>query len=117
MTPWGYHLTLDCGKCNIDKIKDRDNVAAFAKELVKRIDMIAYGEPQVVEFGDGDKYGFTLVQLITTSDITAHFCNETGDAYIDVFSCKTFSNDVVITTVREFFEPTTVRSNLLTRQA
>ena len=117
MTQWGYHLTLDCGKCNIEKIKDRDNVAAFAKELVKRIDMIAYGEPQVVEFGDGDKYGFTLVQLITTSDITAHFCNETGDAYIDVFSCKPYDRDVVRDQIIQFFNPRQITVNYIERQA
>jgi S-adenosylmethionine/arginine decarboxylase-like enzyme len=55
--------------------------------------MVPYGEPQVVHFGSGDKSGFTLVQLIETSNITAHFCEETDDMYLDVFSCKPFNMD------------------------
>jgi S-adenosylmethionine/arginine decarboxylase-like enzyme len=116
-TYWGYHLIVDCKACDVGKITDADNVANFAKELVRRIDMNAYGEPQVVNFGTGNKAGFTLVQLIETSNICAHFCNDTGDMYLDVFSCKTYSNETVLETVREFFGPKTMRHNFLTRQA
>jgi S-adenosylmethionine/arginine decarboxylase-like enzyme len=114
---WGYHLVLDCGKCDISAITDADNVTHFAKELVKRIDMVAYGEPQVVNFGSGNKAGFTLVQLIETSNICAHFCNDTGDMYLDVFSCKPYNKEMVIETVKEYFKPETVRETYLTRQA
>jgi len=114
---WGFHLTLDCASCNIKLITDAENVKTFARELVKRIDMKAYGEPQVIHFGEGDKEGFTLVQLIETSNICGHFCNDTGDCYIDVFSCKEYNIDEVVTTVNEFFMPKTIRQNFLTRQA
>lgn len=114
---WGYHLTLDCSAAPIEKITDAKHVADFAKELVRRIDMKAYGEPQVVNFGEGNKAGFTLVQLIETSNICAHFCNESGDIYLDVFSCKPYSIETVVTTVREYFDPKTIRQNFLTRQA
>jgi S-adenosylmethionine/arginine decarboxylase-like enzyme len=36
-------------------------------------------------------YGYSVLQLIQTSDITAHFCDATGDAYIDIFSCKEYN--------------------------
>lgn len=48
-------------------------------KLVKDIDMVPYGGPQVVHFGSGNKAGYTLVQLIETSNITAHFVEETND--------------------------------------
>jgi len=114
---WGFHLVLDCADCDRKSIMDAEHVANFAKELVRRIDMKAYGEPQVVNFGSGNKAGFTLVQLIETSNICAHFCNDSGDVYLDVFSCKPYSNEVVIETFKEFFNPKTVRPNYLTRQA
>jgi S-adenosylmethionine decarboxylase len=114
---WGYHLMLNCRRCVLDKIVDAENVANFARELVKRIDMQAYGEPQVVNFGTGNKAGFTLVQLIQTSNICAHFCNETGDVYLDVFSCKEFDIMTVKDTVREFFEPEHIGANYVERQA
>ena len=114
---WGYHLTLDCRACDKSKITSAENISAFAKELVKRIDMVAYGEPQVVHFGKEDKTGYTLVQLIETSNICGHFCDDTGDCYIDVFSCKPYDNAEVVRTVEEFFAPSGVRVNYLTRDA
>ena len=82
---------LDCSKCITTTIRSSSNITNFANKLVKRIDMVPYGELQVVHFGTGDKSGFTLVQLIETSNITAHFCKETDDMYLDVFSCKPFN--------------------------
>jgi S-adenosylmethionine/arginine decarboxylase-like enzyme len=58
--------------------------------------MVPFGEPQIVMFGSGNKKGYTLVQLIETSNITAHFVEETDDLYLDVFSCKEFEEKDVI---------------------
>jgi len=117
MEPWGYHLTIDCKSCELGKIKSAENVSNFAKDLVVRIDMVPFGEPQVVHFGKEDKTGFTLVQLIETSNICGHFCDDSGDAYIDVFSCKPFENDKVLECVREYFNPTNFKMNFHYRQA
>ena len=114
---WGYHLIVDAASCNISKITNTEHVANFARELVKRIDMVAYGEPQVINFGSGNKAGFTLVQLIETSNIVAHFCNDSGDVYLDVFSCKSFSMSTVLDVFAEYFDPMTMRPNYMTRQA
>jgi len=79
--------------------------------------MKAYGEPQIQHFGDGNKSGYTMIQLIETSNITAHFCEETGDAYIDVFSCKSFTKENVVDEVETFFIPEKVYTNFLVRDA
>lgn len=102
---WGYHLILDCFDADKESIKDGSKIAAFAKELVKRIDMKAYGEPQVIHFGEDDKQGYTLVQLIETSNISGHFCDDSGNFYLDVFSCKPYSREIVLELVREYFFP------------
>lgn len=112
---WGYHLILDCYDANLDQMKSKSNVEQFAKTLVERIDMKAYGEPQVIHFGEGDKEGFTLVQLIETSNICAHFANETRNFYLDVFSCKPYEIDTVIEVVNEFFSPKKIRERYLER--
>lgn len=117
MAYWGYHLTLDCAGCSHSAITDYETIYNFTKKLVKDIDMVAYGEPQIVKFGHGDKAGYTLVQLIETSNICAHFVDENDTAYIDVFSCKPYDVDVVENLVRDFFGPTSIRKNFLTRQA
>lgn len=118
-TYWGYHLILDCGGCNHDKIADGANITNFTKELVKRIDMKAYGEPIVEHFAthDPSKAGYSMVQLIETSNICAHFVDRDNTAYFDIFSCKPFSNQTVVETVKEFFGATNIRITYLTRQA
>jgi len=114
---WGYHLTVDCRACVINKITSAENIYNFSKELVDRIDMVAYGEPQIIMFGSDDKAGFTLVQLIETSNICAHFCNDTGDAYIDVFSCKPFDQDEVMKVISKYFHPSNQTVHYRERQA
>ncbi len=79
--------------------------------------MKAYGLPQVVRFGTDDKMGYTLVQLIETSNIAAHFCEQTNDFYLDVFSCKPFRQDIVESVVRHYFAPENVHAVMLTRDA
>lgn len=114
---WGYHLRLDAAGCN-DSIKDAESVARFATDLVSTIGMTAYGAPQIVRFGDDPKVsGFTLVQLIETSNINAHFCDFTAEAYVDIFSCKPFDTDLAIACFARHFEPTAISHDFKARQA
>ncbi len=113
---WGYHLSIDCYECEIPSIKNRDNIEKFTKQLVEDIDMIAYGEPQIIHFGEGDKEGFTLIQLIETSNICAHFVNNTGNMYLDVFSCKEFEPEVVEELVKQYFKPSMIIKRCVARK-
>jgi S-adenosylmethionine/arginine decarboxylase-like enzyme len=112
---WGYHLIMDVFGCNASKIQCKNVIYGFSRRLVKDIDMIAYGEPIIVRFGEGNKFGFTLVQLIETSNITAHFCEETNNAFIDVFSCKPFEVKPVTKAVFEIFEAKKIDSSFIIR--
>ena len=114
---WGYHLMLDCSGCNAN-ISDRTAIYTFIKDLVERIDMVAAGEPIIEHLLPGDpKQGYSLMQLITTSNICAHFMDLDGTAYFDVFSCKEYDIETVKEIVAEYFGPTKVRVNYLTRHA
>ena len=115
--PWGWHLILDIGKCNPNRIRCQKNIANFSKTLVKQIDMKAYGDPQIVHFGYDNKAGYTLVQLIETSNITAHFSEDTNTAYIDIFSCKPFDQMIAQSVVGLYFQPECVNSRFIERQA
>ncbi len=113
---WGYHLMLDCSGC--ERIDSRENIYNFTKEMVKRINMTAHGEPVIEYLLEGDpKQGYSMMQLITTSNICGHFMELDGTAYFDVFSCKKFDIEVAQDVVREFFNPKKMRVNYITRQA
>lgn len=118
MAFWGYHLMLDCADCDLDKVTSRDQIYKFVKDLVPRIDMTAHGEPIIEHLLPGDpKQGYSLMQLITTSNICAHFMDLDGTAYIDIFSCKEFDIKLAEQIVKEYFNPKKVRANFITRDA
>jgi S-adenosylmethionine decarboxylase len=113
---WGYHLMLDCSGCT--GIDDRENIYNFIKDLVPGIDMLAHGEPIIEHLLPGDpKQGYSLMQLITTSNICAHFMELDGTAYFDIFSCKQFDLELAQDVVREYFAPAKMRVNFITRHA
>ena len=117
MPHWGYHLILNGRNCIPTSIRSAQHIGVFTSTLVNQIDMVAYGKPEIVMFGTGNKKGYTLVQLIETSNICAHFVEESDDMYLDVFSCKPFDEKVVKKVVDDFFSPATVDTKLILRDA
>lgn len=113
---WGKHLILDCAKCCPILIREPFVIHCFSNTLVNRINMVKYGEPQIHHFGSGNKAGYTLVQLIETSNIIAHFVEDNNSMHLDVFSCKEFDSKVVVATVKEFFKSERIHERLLERQ-
>ena len=116
---WGYHLILDCKACDVEKVKDPEHIRTFVKELVNEIDMKAYGDPLIENFASHNPIvaGYSLLQLIETSSITGHFADSSGDAYLDIFSCKPFEIEVAKQVIRKFFNPQKIKTTYLTRQA
>jgi S-adenosylmethionine/arginine decarboxylase-like enzyme len=116
---WGYHLLLDCKDCNVEKVTDPENILAFIHTIVPEIGMRAYGDPVLEHFATHDPMlaGYSLIQLIETSSITAHFVDWNGDAYIDIFSCKPFNIDEAKEIVERFFHPSQMKTTYVSRQA
>lgn len=104
---WGKHLMLDLSGCPLDKIKNRENILEWNTALIKAIDMVPFGQP-FLEYFDNHDPGYTFTQIILTSNITAHFVDTHGGAYIDIFSCKTFSAEDAIAVCVAFFAPKTI---------
>jgi S-adenosylmethionine/arginine decarboxylase-like enzyme len=114
---WGYHLILDVKGCDLNKSKDPIYISDFVKELVKRIDMVPFGEPHVLHFGEGELTGWTVLQFIQTSNIVGHFIDSNGDLYFDVFSCRSFEKQIVLDMLEEYFSPENIKHEFLIRQA
>lgn len=114
---WGFHLIVDARDCDPQALRSKETIHAFVKELVHVIGMVAFGKPQIVMFGAGNKKGYTLVQLIETSDITAHFVEETNDIYLDIFSCKNFKQSEALGVFKKYFNPGHMKTRFLTRRA
>ncbi len=89
--PWGWHLVLNLYDCDPERIRSAEVIRRYVIELCDLIEMKRFGEPIIVDFGEDPRVsGYSLVQLIETSNITGHFANQSNAAYIDIFSCKKF---------------------------
>ena len=100
---WGWHLSVDASCCDRSLMQDYNNIYRFNKELIEKIDMEAYQEPRIVHFGKDEKSGYTLDQLISTSNICCHFSDDLRALFLDVFSCKAFEIEVVLELVKDYF--------------
>jgi S-adenosylmethionine/arginine decarboxylase-like enzyme len=116
---WGRHLVLDCSSCDRAAVRDAGAIREFCADLVSSIGMVAYGEPVLEHFATHlpEAAGYSLVQLIETSAVTGHFCDASGDAYLDVFSCKDFDPEIAIRVVRRHLRPKLIRRTNLYRDA
>ena len=87
--PWGYHLILDCMKCNIDSVTCPERIKDFCNDLINKIKMKPFGEPIIHRFAEHNSAaaGYSLIQLIERSNISAPFSELTGaKSFIGVFS-------------------------------
>jgi len=103
MISWGISTAIDLSGCDIERITNPDTIRQYIHDLCKLIDMKMYGDTIIELFGSGNKHGYSVVQLIETSCITAHFANDTRCAYIDIFSCKEYDPDTAAQFSMEYF--------------
>ena len=111
---YGKHLVLTAESCN-ENLLSVEYIAAFMQDLVVKIDMVAFGDPVAARFGQGDEVGISAVQLIETSAIVIHTNDAARDMYLDVFSCKGFSEEMVRDVIQDAFEPHSMNSQVLLR--
>ncbi len=115
---YGTELILDLYDCDRKRIRSKRTLATFARRLCQRIKMKRYGEPIIAHFGHKNPLtsGYTLVQLIETSAVTAHFSEATNRAYLNIFSCQPFDPEDTERFCREFFKAKRATRRLLERK-
>lgn len=98
---WGKHLIIDMTAGDRDRVRSAERITNLVETLVETIGMKAYGAPLLEHFAEHvpEAARYSLVQLIETSAITGHFCDRSGDAYIDIFSCKDFAAELAVEVV------------------
>jgi len=102
--PWGIATSIDIYECNPETIRDADKIRRFVVELCDLIQMKRFRDTMVVHFGEDERVaGFSMVQLIETSLISAHFANLTNTTYLDVFSCKPYDSETVAEFATRYF--------------
>lgn len=100
---WGKVVLVNLNNCDKNILKSEEKLKPFASELCKLIKMKSYGPTILKRFGQGELEGYSLMQFIETSSITAHFDEFGGRAFIDVFSCKDFDEKKVLEFSKKYF--------------
>ena len=102
---WGLSCAFDFNGADKIKISDPDVVKKYIKELCDEIKMKMYGETWIEKFASHDEklFGITVLQAIETSSITAHFAENIGEIYLDVFSCAEYDPQKVLDFTIKFF--------------
>ena len=115
---YGLHVVVDLHDCDLDTISSAAAIRQFADELLQLIQMDPYGEPFIERFAldNPTAAGYTLIQAITTSSITAHFSELMRRVYLDVFSCRLFQPEAVARFAGSFFGAAEYRTTVLIRQ-
>ena len=110
---WGIAGSIDIYNCDPETIRNAEKIKEFVAKLCEVIEMKRFGETIVVHFGEEERVaGYSMVQLIETSLISAHFANMSNTVYLDVFSCKPYDVKVVEEFAREFFGGTHCITNV-----
>jgi len=115
---FGTELVLDLAGCDPDVIGSAQRLAELATQLCKLIGMQPYGDPIIEHFGHAEAKtaGYTLVQLIETSSIVAHFSEAWQTGYINVFSCQPFDADLATGFVQGYLDADRVHHTVLIRR-
>lgn len=116
---FGQELVVNLYECNLEKISSGDSIRDFVITLCDEvIDMKRYGEPLIPHFGHENPItsGYSLVQLIETSSITAHFSEYKRSVYLNVFSCKWFDPEKTLEFCKKWFEAQKAESKLIERE-
>ena len=83
--PWGVLTSINAYGCDINIMTSKSSLKKYVIKLCDLIDMKKYGKCHIIKFGTGNKEGYSLFQMIETSNIAGHFANEDKKLYIDIF--------------------------------
>lgn len=113
--PWGMAVSIDLYDCDQATIRDRVLLETFTHELCDLLNVTRYGPTQLVRFGtDPAVCGYSMVQLIESSLVSAHFAETSNAVYLDIFSCAYYDAAAAVEFAKQFFksQKAVVHSNL-----
>jgi len=117
-TMYGQELIMNLYDCDLATISSGKKIKQFVIELCDNvIHMKRYGQPLIPHFGHENPItsGYSLVQLIETSSVTAHFSEYKRSVYLNIFSCAYYDPKATEKFCKTFFGAKRVESHLIQR--
>ncbi len=103
---------MDLHQCEPSLIGNPKAIQRFVRQLAKVLHMKLVGPTEIKRFGHGKLRGYSMMQFIETSSITAHFDEKGGRAFIDIFSCRKYQPRKVAEFCSKFFKAKDARMNV-----
>ena len=120
--PFGVELLLDANDCQ-GNITSKEIIQEFIDILVKELDMKKKGET-IFEYFENNPYnqerdivGYSVVQIISLSNITLHINEISKTVYLNLFTCGKLDDTEVIFLFNNYFKPMQIKQILYTRDA
>lgn len=119
---FGRHLIIDANDCKGD-ITNKDNIQNFINDLCELSKMEKKGETIFEYFEDtpfnhqNDLVGYSVVQIISLSNITLHINFLSKTIYFDFFTCGALKTDLIHSLFVNYFNPKTIKKIIIQRDA
>jgi S-adenosylmethionine/arginine decarboxylase-like enzyme len=119
---WGKHFIIDANQCsgnitNIENINNFINDLCRIGKMEKKGGLIVENFPDIQYNRERDLVGYSVVQIISLSNITLHINFISKTIYFDFFTCGELNEDKITNLFRYYFIPETIKTILLNREA
>ena len=104
-------------------IDHKNHIQSFIDELVKSMGMKKKGDTIFEYFEDNDFnrerdiVGYSVVQIISLSNITLHINEISRTIYMDVFSCGELDDTQITLLFSDYFKPQKLKKQRIIRDA
>ena len=120
--PFGKELIIDMKDC-LGNITSKEHIQIFIDTLISKIGMQKKGETIFKYFEDNDYnrerdiVGYSIVQIISLSNITIHINEISKSVYFNLFTCGDLDELKVVLIVSDFFLPLKMNKKIIIRDA
>ena len=119
---FGKELIIDADDCK-GNITDKDYIQKFINELVETLGMKKKGDT-IFEYFENNDYnrtrdivGYSVVQIISLSNITLHINEISKTFYVNIFTCGELDDLKAILLFSEYFKPMKMKKQIIIRDA
>jgi S-adenosylmethionine/arginine decarboxylase-like enzyme len=119
---FGQELLLDAYNCK-GNINNKNYIQLFIDELVLKSNMKKKGETifEYFEYTDynveRDIVGFSVIQIISLSNITLHINEISKSIYLNFFTCGELNDELVVDIFKKYYDPEHFRISIVERDA
>lgn len=119
---FGHHLIIDANECS-GEIRSIEKITNFIDDLCEIGQMQKKGDLIIEEFEENqfninnDLVGYSIVQIISLSNITIHINFISRTIYFDFFTCGKIKEGLIVALFKNYFNPKTIKKIIINRDA